>query len=78
VKKVTFIHVSKIIERRSSCMLMPLGLVALANFLKRNHISSEVIYLELEEILNPKFNLIVLEKAFSKVFYEILNSYQLG
>lgn len=57
-KEVTFIHVSKIIERRSSCMLLPLGLVALANFLKRNHIGSEVIHLELEETLNPKFNLI--------------------
>lgn len=58
MEKITFIHVSKIIDRKSPVLLLPLGLIAIANFLKENKIESEILHLALEKTISPQFNLI--------------------
>lgn len=56
--KVTFIHASKALRGNPDILLLPIGLIALASFLQDNKISSEIIHLELEKSLDPKFDLI--------------------
>ena len=57
--KVTFIHISKNTRRgEGPIYLMPMGLVALADFLLKNNVDSEIIHLEVEKNLNHDFNLI--------------------
>jgi radical SAM superfamily enzyme YgiQ (UPF0313 family) len=56
--RVTIVHTSKNISGNPDTLLMPLGLVALGNYLVDNEYITEIIHLELEEELNPHFNII--------------------
>jgi radical SAM superfamily enzyme YgiQ (UPF0313 family) len=55
-KKICFVHVPA--ERKiPSIKLLPLGLLALADYLKKNGFDPVVLHLGLEKTINPKFQL---------------------
>lgn len=56
--EIKFIHVSKNIRGNPSILLLPIGLVGLADFFKQNGYNSEILHLELEKSLDSKFDLI--------------------
>lgn len=58
MRKVVFVHTSKNIKGNPQILVFPMGLIALASLLKENSIESEIIHLEVEKAIDPKFNLI--------------------
>jgi len=56
--RVAIVHTSKNIAGNPDTLLMPLGLVALGSYLSDNGYVTEVLHLELEEALNPNFDLL--------------------
>lgn len=52
-----FVHTSKSTEEVPDILLMPIGLVALANFIKENGYDAEILHLDIEQSIDPNFNL---------------------
>ncbi|MFP4656262.1 MAG: radical SAM protein [Candidatus Woesearchaeota archaeon] len=58
MRKVFFLHAPKQDQNNNEILLVPLGLVALSNYLKDNGLECEIIHTGVERLLNPYFNLI--------------------
>ena len=57
MSKIAFLHTSKQIDEKNEILIMPIGLIALANFIKENGFDSEIIHLNLEKELDSNFDL---------------------
>jgi radical SAM superfamily enzyme YgiQ (UPF0313 family) len=60
-EKVLFLHVSKNIEKNNKILIMPIGIIALSNYVNKKY-SSRVMHLDLEKAIDSKFNLIAFIK----------------
>jgi radical SAM superfamily enzyme YgiQ (UPF0313 family) len=76
--KFLFVHTSKNTEENPDTLLMPIGLVALAKFIKENGYNAEILHLDIEQSIDPNFNLIEYLKKndFSIVGFDLHWHYQ--
>ncbi len=78
MNKFLFVHASKITQEFPDTLLMPIGIVALAKFIKDNGCNTEILHLDIEQSIDPNFNLgeYLKKKDFSMVGFDLQWHYQ--